>query len=396
MLHPLSLLCAAALALPASAQVVIPATFPVRVGTWNLEHLGQRKNPARDNASWAAIGAQIRELDVAVLAVQEVRDAAAARRLCGEIGTSWTFVIGTTGGFRESDDGIRLGFLFDTDRVALIEAHELLDLPREVDGVPIFHRVPITASFRVKTPARQVPAMDFRLVTCHLKASRGEENQHKRKLEMGNLAAWLQRLATDPDEDHDVLLLGDFNHTYGDPAWEVFESTGLGRYLATDVSQPTIVWFDTPIDHIVAMKGIEDELRPGSFAPINERMLEDKDTWRETYSDHVPVAVTLEAKIDNDQSSFDRGRPGQELPVGSMRAAPEASVRNHATDGDLPKPLGRGDAVRVQVPSADSGTLVIYEGRLLAAPDEWVHLQQAGGTRISLPARIVEKIEERR
>jgi len=387
-------------------------TDTIRVGTWNLEHLGQRKNPPRDEASWRALGAFVRGLDVAVLAVQEVRDSASARRLCESIGPRWTFVLGSSGNFRESADAIRLGFVFDRDRVELIGARELLDLPRVVDGVPIFHRVPITACFRAlpNTADAQGAAggIDFRLVTCHLKASRGEENAHKRCLEMGQLVAWLRGLGEDPAEDRDVLLLGDFNHTYGDPAWVVFEQSGLGRYLKPDAAQPTIVWFDTPIDHIVAMRGIEDELVAGGFAVANRQMLADRDAWRATYSDHVPVVATLARVPDRDPAArFDLGPGEHHMPVGRLAqppaqaatavstgaasTAPGAAAADTPPVDTLPPALSRGDNVVVQL--RDGSAL---SGRLLRAPGDWIHLLDWSGALHAIPERSVLSIRGKR
>ncbi|MBL8751071.1 MAG: hypothetical protein JNK78_18070, partial [Planctomycetes bacterium] len=168
------------LSLPAQA----PAdAHTIRIGTWNLEFLGAEGNyrnnlPPRDDQDFAKIGQKVKSLGVAVLAVQEVCGPDPLRKVTAGAGPSWRFVLGTSGAWDDGKTSQQVGFLYDTAVVDLLFAEELLQLPREKDGVPIFHRVPVTAAFKVKATG-----FDFRATVVHLKAGQKKDDEQKRRLE---------------------------------------------------------------------------------------------------------------------------------------------------------------------------------------------------------------------
>ncbi len=352
----------------------LPAQQPrpegaVRIGTWNIENLGFR-NPLRNDADHAAIGALIAELQVDLLAVQEIGSEAALERVARAIGPDWRFVLGTTGGFRESDQAIRVGFLWNDARLELLAAGELLHLPREVDGVPIFHRIPVTACFRSRDGG-----IDFRAVTVHIKASRGELNERKRSLEAGLLRDWLQELQENAGEDRDIVVLGDFNHTYDAPAFRVFTQGGAVRYLRPGRLGFTIVHFDDPIDMIAVAPGLE-EARERTLTVHNARAAKDKDAWRRVYSDHVPVTVELDAERDRDP---DATFGGPEHPLQPFALGTTAS---HAA-------IGPGDRVAVVLRQSGSVT-----GILLAPLGDWVQLRTDDGGIEAFPRDNVARVRK--
>lgn len=296
-----------------------------RVGTWNLEFLGAQGNfrnnlPPRTDADHAAIGRKIQELGVCVLAVQEVNDEATLKQVASGAGPSWTAFLGTSGGWDDQKTAQRIGFVYDQNVVDLVFAEELLQLPREFEGSPIFHRVPVTAVWKHKASG-----CDFRLVTVHLKAGQKADDQKKRRGEAMALSGWLDTLAHQPNEDPDVIVLGDFNSTYGTDPEQIFEQSGLRKYLDQTSASPTIMHFADPIDQVVVGDGCR-EVRRNSLLVTSDFGGMTKDAWRQTYSDHFPVTFQLRANGDDDpQATFARGGPEQALP-GHRRPRPGPGV----------------------------------------------------------------------
>ena len=380
----------------------------VRVGTWNLEHFGQRK-PPRKPEDYQKIAAKIHAIGVDVLALQEIAGAVPVRTLCAALGDGWQFVLGSSGEFRDASGRINVGFLWNSARVELLKAEELLQLPRDVGGIPIFHRVPITAAFRNKLPGGRTGA-DFRLVTVHLKASQGAKNENKRKLEVTALRRWLNNLLARADEDRDILVLGDFNHTYDAPAHQAFRTDGFIEYLRPAKPGMTIVHFDSPIDHIACVgKGIRDELRPDTMRVHRAAALENKEAWRASYSDHVPVTIDIEASTDNDPNAqFGGFRPGQRLLAGGIAearahkaaastqpaqttATPTTAKPTNAAPRPtplVPKPFTVGNSVILHLT-----THGLIRGRLLAPLGaDWAYLETDAGS-VAVPVRSIARVQ---
>jgi endonuclease/exonuclease/phosphatase family metal-dependent hydrolase len=385
--------------LTAALAAQTPATT-IDIGTWNLEFLGAPGNvrhdvPPRDDTDFQKIGAYVRDLGVAVLAVQEINDEATLQKVASGAGTSWRFLLGTTGKWTDGKTAQAIGFLYDSSVVDLLGAEELLELPREKDGVPIFHRAPVTAWFRVKATG-----FDFRLVTVHLKAGQKPPDEQKRRLEAGELHEWLRRLRTTATEDQDYLVLGDFNSSYGSDPEKVLEEGDVVRYVEQPQPTPTIVHFAEPIDQLAPGPGFA-ELRRDSYQVRVPPKDADRSAWRKTYSDHYPVTVRVDAAVDADPAAqFSRGAPEQTLPVGLRPAPARATAAALATAGattpregprDWPPAVGAAIQVRIMdgthyigrlhqpLPEGPNGWLVIEaEGSLRAVPWHqiaWINLQ---------------------
>ncbi|MBL9079035.1 MAG: endonuclease/exonuclease/phosphatase family protein [Planctomycetes bacterium] len=381
--------------------VALAAQSPttLTLGTWNLEFLGSPGNyrqdlPLRDDADFAAIGARIRELGVDVLAVQEINDEASLLKVAAGAGPTWQSLLGTTGGW---DDGVtaqRIGFLWNSDVVELLGAEELLGLPREKNGVPIFHRVPVTAWFRVKATG-----FDFRAITVHLKAGQKDKDDEKRRLEATELHRWLSQLRTGATEDQDYVVLGDFNSSYGTGPEQLLEQGDVVRYVDQPQPAPTIQHFAEPIDQIAPGPGFA-ELRRGSYRVHAEHGGLDKAAWRKTYSDHYAVTVQIDAAVDADpNATFRRGGAEWSLPATRRPTPPPVAEPKPAPAA--PRAVGKaqqwppavGSAIQVRImdgthytgrlhqplPEGPTGWLVLEtEGALRAVPFgqiAWINLQ---------------------
>ena len=362
--------------LAAQDTLTAQANQVFRVGTWNLEFLGADGNyrnntPPRSEADYAAIGKKVVELGVCILAVQEINDEASLRKVAAGAGASWDCVLGTSGSWDDGKTAQRIGFLYDKAQVDLLFAEELNGLPRQFEDQPIFHRVPVTAAFR---HARS--GCDFRLVTVHLKAGQKAQDAQKRRGEATLLAALLNELATQPREDGDIVLLGDFNSTYGTEPEQLFEANQCFRYLEPRQPTPTIMHFAEGIDQVVASESCR-ELRRDSFTVDGDFDGMAKEAWRKTYSDHFPVVVTFVANGDDDpQAKFARGGPDQALPR-PITAPPPGATLPGPEPRRRPWPPQVGQNVRV----LRVGNTPI-DGRLLApvpdGPGGWIVLEVNG------------------
>ena len=376
--------------------LVSPATAQRRpqlaIGTWNLEFLGAPANlrndiPPRTDADLAAIGQKIRTLGVAVLAVQEICGEAPLQQVAAGIGRSWAIVLGTTGGWDDGKTAQNIGFLYDNSVVELLSAEELLAFPRQQEGVPIFHRVPVTACFKVRATG-----FDFRAVTVHLKAGQKAQDEQKRRLEATILHAWLQQLQKTPGEDQDIVVLGDFNSTYGTEPETVLEAGQMMRYLEPKTKTPTIMHFPEPIDQVVVAPAF-DELNADSFKVNSDLGDLDKDAWRKIYSDHFPVTVTIAATADGDPTAtFTHGAEEHGLPA-SRRPAGGAAPANGGTPAAKAAawPPQPGTTLRVVDIAGQS-----YEGSLVRklpdGPGGWIVLD-IRGTTTAIPFEQVRRVE---
>lgn len=382
---------------------LLPAQSPtatLRIGAWNLEQLGFRE-PARTDADLDAIAAFIRELGVAVLGVAEIGGEDALKDLCRRVGPTWDCLLGTTGGFREQpSQQIGVGFLWNRSFVELLHAEEPLDLPREADGLPIFHRVPVSACFRAIGGGP-----DFRAVVVHLKAGQKEDDEKKREAEVAALRAWLEALQRRPGEDPDIVVLGDFNHSYGARAYQRFCAGDFVRYLRREPLTPTIVHFDAPIDHIAVVPGFREPIAT-TFRVHNAGGLRDKEAWRRSYSDHFPVTVDLDAGPDDDPGATfappkaehrlpARLRPSVKPPLVLEPVAPAVATPQSAkAAAELPISTGTRVAVVLHdgVPQRERR----FEGFLLAPLGaDWVYLRGSQGEYYAFPTRNVLYITTR-
>lgn len=294
-----------------------PAEGRIRIGTWNIENLGKRKTP-RSDEDLAAMAAFIKELGVDVLALQEINGTAPLHRLQKALGPDYDFVLGTTGTFKTGQIGV--GFLWNTKRVELLQAEELLDLPSKTPGGDwIFHRKPVIGTFRARATG-----FDFRAVVVHLKAGRLNTGEHwqrnvnKRSAEVSELATRLEGILKKSGEDQDLLILGDFNH---DPSYPSAKALAKRfQYLKPAQAHRSITYFDEQIDHVVISKGIAEEVVPGSLKIWFERHDQDPKAYKARYSDHMPLTVDLDASQDRDpEATFQKPGLNQALQPASKK-----------------------------------------------------------------------------
>lgn len=365
---------------------LLPAQRAIRfdIGTWNLEFFGaaphlRNDTPPRTDEDVAALGRMIRDLGVAVLAVQEICGERPLQQLVDAIGPSWSHVLGTTGSWDDGQTQQGIGFVWDTATVELLSAEELLDFPREIDGVAVFHRKPVTACFRHKATG-----CDFRLVTVHLKAGQKAADEQKRRLEATRLRAWLDGLQARAGEDPDVAVLGDFNCAPGAEPEQLLGRGGAFADLVPRRRAASIMHFDEQIDHIDVARGFA-ELQRDSLVVHAVDGDEVRRAYRKTYSDHFPLTATVLAVGDDDPAAtFAVGPVDQRLPLG---ARPPVATGAGAQGSGWPPAVGARVSVRTAVATV-VGTLVapVPEG-----PGGWLVLDLGEQRVVGVPlANVLE------
>ena len=141
-----------------------------------------------------------------------------------------------------------------------------------------------------------------------------------------------------------------------------------------------------PIDQVVVADACQEVVRNSLFVGNDHGGLT-KEAWRQTYSDHYPVTVTLRADGDDDpDATFTHGGPDAVLPT-SLRSAP-AAVAN-ASSPVWPPAVGS----MVSVTLVDRGPV---KGKLLRALPEngqgWLVLELEGGDVLGIPLHQVRGV----
>lgn len=276
------------------AAVTRPALKPLCIGAWNLEHFGNRNDPPRTDADVQAIADYIRKLDLQVLAVSEINGEKPLKDLVTRIGRDWKFILGTSGHVGQEGQ-VAVGVLWDDSRVDMLGAGELSELSAHTAAGLVFHRAPVVAAFRDRAGGP-----DFRVVSVHLKAGRTPEDFDRRTAECKALRGYLEKLVSDEKEDDDIIVLGDFNHDASAGEAEIWRDGGFAHFL--NGRGRSIIHFDRQIDQAVPL-GTFEEVKETSFQVHNREGLRDQKKWRNTYSDHFPVTVGLEALPDDDPAA---------------------------------------------------------------------------------------------
>ncbi len=174
----------------------------INVAVWNVREFGKKR---RKPAALHYIAEILGQFDL--IALVELRDNLEDfGRVCQFLGPSWDLVYSDwmpdDGGNRE-----RAGFLFDRRAVTFNGLAAEVDAPRGKAGTEYlatqsFWRAPYMCSFRSGN-------FDFIAIATH---ARWGKSIAGREAELGMLADWIDERQKDKSvEDHDLILMGDFN-----------------------------------------------------------------------------------------------------------------------------------------------------------------------------------------
>lgn len=275
---------------PGRARVNAPASLPVdspvdslEIASWNLAWLNSEDGKgaiARREADYARLRAYAARLDADVIALQEIADEAAARRVLDPAVYAFAFA--------DERDTQRTGFAYR--KTLRVERHPdvaALDVGAVRRGVDI---------------TIELGGLRLRLLGVHLKSGcfsgaleRSAAACAKLRQQLPALEAWVDARER---EGVPFAVLGDFNRRLrqGDPFWTELDDRDpvpTDLTLVTEGRKSRCWNGDYPdfIDHIVLDAQAAAWLVPGSF----EQLVYDAGDapHRKTLSDHCPISVQL-------------------------------------------------------------------------------------------------------
>ncbi len=253
-----------------------------RLGTFNLAWFQAEPGGrfSRTQEEIKKLAEYIESLNVDVLALQEVKDEKAIKKLLdffpsGKYGYSISSHKTTQ----------RPAVLFNRSRTKVKKRTEI----REIRvGRP-----------RLRTGVVFDVAMgnfNFTLIVVHLKCCAAAPT---RKKQLEALNSWLKEEFKRPGSEKDVVIVGDFNHQLRKSFMEVL-SKGIGLYLTTNeltqaVCEPQEKRYTEPIDHIVVSMDAKFEYQENSIFMEN---IYESDKYpkeiRDKFSDHCPLIAAFE------------------------------------------------------------------------------------------------------
>ena len=262
----------------------------LHIAAWNLEHLDDDDGEGcvgRSGADYDAIAGRIEELDLDIVAFQEVENEAAARRVFPA--SNWNIEMSRRPPMARSracwgKPEARLGHLATGFAIRRGIAYRRNGDLKALGGANAFQRwgADITVEAVPGSPAGprgqtgSGAGSALRLLSVHLKTGCWGEEQdrddRRRKAcetlrgQMERLRAWADARRT---EGSAFVILGDFNRRLalpGDWAWRLLSPPSAPLLLLTeDVPFRCDPRFPAFIDHIVAGGGAEEMAATGSF-----------------------------------------------------------------------------------------------------------------------------------
>lgn len=283
----------------------------INVAVWNIREFGKKR---RTKPAIHYIAEILGQFDL--IALVELRDNLDDfGEVCRILGPSWDLVYSDwmedAGGNKE-----RTGFLYDRRAVTFNGLAAEVDAPRGKAGTEYlalqsFWRAPYMCSFRAGN-------FDFIAIATH---ARWGDSVEGREAELGMLADWIDaRLKSKAVEDHDIIVMGDFNTPkLDDKLFKALTRRGLqipDSLLALKVGDVTVrgsnLGKDARYDHILHMPTAKKRFTNFggtldffiSDARIKELFSNSDYTRIEfTYqlSDHFPVWVQIKTDIDGER-----------------------------------------------------------------------------------------------
>jgi endonuclease/exonuclease/phosphatase family metal-dependent hydrolase len=248
----------------------------VEVGWWNIRNLS---SPSRDDREISLIAKAIDGAEV--LAVGELNDPDALRRIAARLGPQWRYEatdgpIGNTAGSSEY-----YGVLWNSADVEIVGSINVD--PDPANGI---ERDPAWASFRTTGGT-----LDFTVVAVHVTWSGGVP---ARRAEIREMADVWERVQAATPLDNDIILVGDFNRNVGDEAFEdLLAIPGVVR--ANEETGPTHISSSSTYDQIfISLNATQEWTGEYETLAFDETLFRNDDRAASLAgSDHRPVWITL-------------------------------------------------------------------------------------------------------
>lgn len=304
------------------------------ITTWNIENLGGdgrgfaggfgrgNLNP-RTPAQLKKIAELIRDdLKSDVVAIQEIsitsiEDGVSIcdplEEIRDELGDGWDYFIPEVDEIPDGHANLFCGFLWNGDRVNLLDVFAM-SLPNpDLVGANLFDRVPVAAYFEAINGNNGTN--DFVVINVHLKSGQPNEENHLiaiTVLEHGLTKA----LRNNEIKESDRIILGDFNDNpyattaagnqrfssalydhmafkkYVDLVTEDFHSTRMDTNLRSVIDH--VLVNNSAKRHIPTVKA--EIFLPGPSSTFAN--------WRKTFSDHFPISFELKIESRDDDVDF--------------------------------------------------------------------------------------------
>ena len=261
----------------------VGAASTLELMTWNLQSF-----PLNGDQTVEAVAGAIVDLDVDLVAVQEIMDMRDFQRLTG--------LLGGYQGVLNSDNLLRTGFIYRSSVLTLTSQTELF-----TDNTYAFIRSPLRADFEAVDPEGG-GRYELTAIVVHLKAGTLDDEQNQRRAACQALKEYLDsERASNPGRDY--LVLGDFNDqlddSSGNNVFTVFlDDPGAYRFLTSplaDRGEWSHPGYQILIDHLlVADNGAAD------FSGDQTQVLHldaEIPGYVNTVSDHRPVVTAIEPLV---------------------------------------------------------------------------------------------------
>jgi exonuclease III len=278
------LFCLLSVVLSACTTAAKQAPERITLGTFNMEWFGDNSSDdhkPRTVADDVLLAEVLRDTDTDVLAVQEIENPEALKRLLKFL-PEYRFVLGSTGGKQH------VGFLYRP--------------PVEIDSVQELTAIAVEegrtrAGLLVRCRAGSIYWL---MLAVHLKStSRAdstpalqERSRVFRRLQAAQIRAWADSVL-EKTKEQNVVILGDWNDSprKKQSALDTLKSALRLTFLTSD--RMSCAYSALPaIDHIVVSDSLLRHVLPGTLRIVNFRaMLPDKEAQR--VSDHCPVVVQI-------------------------------------------------------------------------------------------------------
>lgn len=302
-----------------------------RLGIWNIEKLSTRELRGfpelkganslqpRTDVELDQIAAYIEDtLNVDALVVTEIdaddTESGTAFKprsvqlthIAEAMGSQWKYLLGRSGG------DLRIGFVYNSDRIGLKRIVELPAPEFEVQGDDVFDRDPLLLWITLKKENGDDGA-DILLVGLHLKS--GQDYKHNHLAAVAKLVGDLKTpavreglgLPRTQSGENDLIVLGDLNDSSHDDngfrfIFTYLESQGFRHMGSTLNPYPETRVNGSQIDHMFLSADIfNDAYVLESFAvhgvPDTEAARRD---YRQVFSDHFPLTIDLRSIEDDD------------------------------------------------------------------------------------------------
>lgn len=276
----------------------------VVLGSWNIEHLGDRK----EGQAPTDLAAMLRIASLDVLALQEIHDTdpgpamvndkldATFAKLKEDGAGSWSYVL------HPEREGVtrnqHVGVAWNADRVRLVG--EPFRIAVRYDDDETWKRSPYASLFRTVDGK-----FDFVVISLHMKSNnvvKGlPEPKEIRRLEAVALTEQLDAVRKHFQGERDIVLIGDTNCLSADePSLAAYETAGFRDLNATDTGTYWSIYkgkeSNPPFDRVIVPDDQPEFLNCHQYVLMPVAKPEHKDRL----SDHWLIATSIATDSDDD------------------------------------------------------------------------------------------------